>query len=308
MPLIKQKRFCSQKWYSELRPHRVERHGPPVEGWGYPPISKFCFCFWFLFVCFEECFFLIRFLIYLYPFPISLPESPITFTLLLLLLECSLTHTLLPPHPVSPLLWSMKISQDHGPLLPLMSNKAIFYIHCWRHESLHVYSLVGCLVPGSSWGSVVWYCCSFYVVANPFSSLSQKKKKKKKPRIVKVQRKHRDKNTSRIWRKGYPEKAQPRDSSQFQISNLILLLKPKTACWQDPGTAIRERLCWHQTNTDADTYSQPLYPNGRIRWRNEGAKGDCNTIGKTTILGNQMSQSSQGLNHTWRDPWLQLHM
>jgi hypothetical protein len=33
----------------------------------------------------------------------------------------------------------------------LMSNKAILcYIFGWSHESLHVYSLIGGLVPGSS--------------------------------------------------------------------------------------------------------------------------------------------------------------
>jgi hypothetical protein len=32
-------------------------------------------------------------------------------------------------------------SQDQGPLLPLMSNKAILYCICsWSHGSLHVYS------------------------------------------------------------------------------------------------------------------------------------------------------------------------
>ena len=57
---------------------------------------------------------------------------------------------LLPPHPLIPLHWGINPSQDQG-LLPSMSNKAIFcYICGWSHRSLHVYSLVGGLIPGSS--------------------------------------------------------------------------------------------------------------------------------------------------------------
>jgi hypothetical protein len=48
---------------------------------------------------------------------------------------------------------SIEPSQDQGPLLPLMTNKAILcYICDWSHGSLHVYSLVGCLVSGHSGG------------------------------------------------------------------------------------------------------------------------------------------------------------
>ena len=46
---------------------------------------------------------------------------------------------------------SIKLSQDQGPLLPLMLHKAIIcYICSWGHGSLLVYSLVGGLVPGNS--------------------------------------------------------------------------------------------------------------------------------------------------------------
>jgi len=65
-----------------------------------------------------------------------------------------------PCHPLSPSClptlafpqhWRKEPSKDQGPLLPLMSNKAILcYICCWSHRSLHLYSLVGGLVPGSS--------------------------------------------------------------------------------------------------------------------------------------------------------------
>jgi hypothetical protein len=70
--------------------------------------------------------------------PLSHPHSP-----------CSLTHPLPLPCPCIPLHWGP--SQDQGPLLSLMSHNAILcYICGWSHGSLHVYSLVGGLVPGSS--------------------------------------------------------------------------------------------------------------------------------------------------------------
>ena len=53
-----------------------------------------------------------------------------------------------------------------------MSHKAILcYICSWSHGSLHVYSLVGGLVPGSSGGLIGSYCCSSSEAANPFTSL-----------------------------------------------------------------------------------------------------------------------------------------
>jgi hypothetical protein len=75
--------------------------------------------------------------------PLSHPPSP-----------CSLTHPLLLPCPGIPLHWVIKPSQDQGPLLLLMSHKAILcYICGWSLESLHMYSLLGDLVPGSSGGT-----------------------------------------------------------------------------------------------------------------------------------------------------------
>jgi hypothetical protein len=66
---------------------------------------------------------------------------------------CSPTHSLPLPGPGTPLHWGIEPSQDQGPLLPLMTNKAtLSYICSWSHESLYVYSLVGGLVPGSSGG------------------------------------------------------------------------------------------------------------------------------------------------------------
>ena len=81
------------------------------------------------------------------------------------------------PHPIIPLPRSMRVllhrpthshltalsfpytgesepSLNPGPLLPLMPDNAILcYLYGWSHGSLHVCSLVGGLVPGSSGGS-----------------------------------------------------------------------------------------------------------------------------------------------------------
>ena len=61
------------------------------------------------------------------------------------------TYLLLPHHPGILLHWGIKPSQDQEFLLPLMPDKEIFCYTCsWSQGSLQVYSLVGCLVPGSS--------------------------------------------------------------------------------------------------------------------------------------------------------------
>ena len=62
----------------------------------------------------------------------------------------------------------------------------------------------------------------------------------------------------------------------------------------------------------AESQSEARDPNGGVKGRIEGAEGVCNPIGGTTISTNQMSQSSQGLNHYQRvhveEPMAQLHM
>jgi hypothetical protein len=74
---------------------------------------------------------------------------------------CSLTHPLLLSCPGIPIHWDIKPSQDQGPLLSLMSNKAILcYIFGWRYEPLLVYSLVSGLVPGNS-GVTGWLILLF---------------------------------------------------------------------------------------------------------------------------------------------------
>jgi hypothetical protein len=74
-------------------------------------------------------------------FPSKIPLSPSPVS------PCSSTHSLLLHCPGISLHWGIKPSQDQGPLLSLMSEKAILcYICVWSHGSLHVYSLVGGLV------------------------------------------------------------------------------------------------------------------------------------------------------------------
>jgi len=64
------------------------------------------------------------------------------------------THPLPPQCPGIPLHWGNESSQDQGLFLLLILDNAILcYICSWSHGSLHVYSLVGGLVPRSSGGA-----------------------------------------------------------------------------------------------------------------------------------------------------------
>jgi len=62
------------------------------------------------------------------------------------------THPLPLQHLGSPLHWGNECSQDQGLLLLMPDNAILCYICGWSHGSLHVYSWVGGLVPGSSRG------------------------------------------------------------------------------------------------------------------------------------------------------------
>ena len=107
------------------------------------------------------------------PFLVPCLKLPTPSSLPVLLLGCSSTH---PPTPTSmasiPYTGaSIEPSQDQGPFLPLMQDKAtLCYICSWSH----VYSFVPGLVPGRSGkGHLVGsYCCSSSGVANPFNSFS----------------------------------------------------------------------------------------------------------------------------------------
>jgi hypothetical protein len=80
--------------------------------------------------------------------PIFLPPSPCFYEGV-----PPTTYPLLPSSSGIPLHWGIEPSQDQGPLLPLMPNKAILcYICSWSHGTLHVYSFVGGFVPRSLQG------------------------------------------------------------------------------------------------------------------------------------------------------------
>ena len=117
--------------------------------------------------------FLIRYFIYLhfkryYPLSSFLFRKPPSHPPF----PCSPTHPLPFPCPGIPLPWSIEPSQDEGPLLLLLSHNAILcYICGWCHGSLYVYSLVGVLVPGRSWGYWLVHIVIPFMGLQPFSSL-----------------------------------------------------------------------------------------------------------------------------------------
>jgi hypothetical protein len=76
---------------------------------------------------------------------------------------CSPTYPLPLPCPGIFLHWGIKPSQNQGPLLLLMYNKAILcYIYSWSHGSLQVNPFVGSLVSGSSRGTG-WFILFFFL-------------------------------------------------------------------------------------------------------------------------------------------------
>jgi hypothetical protein len=107
---------------------------------------------------------------------------------------------------------------------------------------------------------------------------------------------------SRDWRKGHSETAPLRDP--FPPAGT----KPWHYCWCQEALADRslvwpspENFCQYLTNTGADPHSQPSDwardPNERVKGRTEGAEGNSNPIGRTTISTNLTTHSSQGQNH-----------
>jgi hypothetical protein len=91
--------------------------------------------FFFFFNC---SLFFIGYFLYLhskfYPPQLPIPSPPLPASI-------PSTHPL-PPHcPGIPLNWAIKSSQDQGPLLPLIPDRAILcYICSWSHGHLHMYS------------------------------------------------------------------------------------------------------------------------------------------------------------------------
>jgi hypothetical protein len=124
----------------------------------------------FVLLCFP--FIIMRYFLYLhfkcYPlFWFPLWKLPILSPLSLLLWRCSLIFSHLPVL-VYAYTEAFEPSQDQGPLLPLMSQKAILgYICDWSHGSFHVYSLVGGLVPGISRRGI-WFILLFLQLLQSF--------------------------------------------------------------------------------------------------------------------------------------------
>jgi hypothetical protein len=126
----------------------------------FPSFSLFLNCTYmnlFLFYCL---FYLFTFQMWpLYPvsppqIPYCLPTSPVSMRLL--------PHPLSHSH-ISALAFTCAgpLTQDQGDPLPQMPDKVILcYICSWSHRSLHVYSLVGSLVPGS-FGGTGWLILFF---------------------------------------------------------------------------------------------------------------------------------------------------
>jgi hypothetical protein len=116
-----------------------------------------CYIYLFLVYGFDNSFLLVILFIYismLSPFPVSHLQTPYPIPLSPDSMRVLPASDPVPPHhPGIPLHWSIEPSQNQGPLLPVMHNKAILcYICIWSHGSLHVYSLVSGLVLGSSGG------------------------------------------------------------------------------------------------------------------------------------------------------------
>jgi hypothetical protein len=92
------------------------------------------------------------------------------------------------------------------------------------------------------------------------------------PRIVPVSRKCRDKKWSRNWRKGHSEISPTWGPSYVQT--------PRHYCWCQDMFVDRSlawlssgRLCQYPTETDTDTYSQPLAWVWELQWKSKGKNG-----------------------------------
>jgi hypothetical protein len=136
--------------------------------------ALYFWCSWYrlqikerVFLTCDISFFFIGYFIYSHYNVISFPSLPSTNSLFHPHFPASmrvLTHS--PTHSHLTLAFpytgaSIEPPWDQGPLLPLMPDKAIpCYICNWSHVSLHVYSLVGGLVPGGSGVSgwlILWF-------------------------------------------------------------------------------------------------------------------------------------------------------
>ena len=106
------------------------------------------------------------------------------------------------------------------------------------------------------------------------------------------QKKCRNKEWSRGWRKGHPETAPPRDPSHLQTPNLDTIADAKkhlvTGAWYSCPLRGSARACSIQIQMLAANYQTEHWDsNGGVRGRTEGAEGVCNSIRRTTIWINQ---------------------
>ena len=58
----------------------------------------------------------------------------------------------------------------------------------------------------------------------------------------------------------------------------------------------------------ANYWTEPGDHNGSVRGRTEGAKGDCNPIGRTIVSTNWTPQYFHQPKNTWTGLWLLIHM
>jgi hypothetical protein len=90
--------------------------------------------------------------------PSRSPETPILSPTLCLYEGVSPpTSPFLAPHPRIPLHWGIEPSQDQGPLLPLMRNKAISLLHMWLEPWVPPCVLLG-------WWFSTWGLWGFWLV------------------------------------------------------------------------------------------------------------------------------------------------
>ena len=124
-----------------------------------------CYIYLFLVYGFDNSFLLVILFIYismLSPFPVSHLQTPYPIPLSPDSMRVLPASDPVPPHhPGIPLHWSIEPSQNQGPLLPLMSNKAIIWTYpagamgpfiCWWFSPSELW-----------WGGSCWLILLFFL-------------------------------------------------------------------------------------------------------------------------------------------------
>ena len=121
----------------------------------------------------------------------------------------------------------------------------------------------------------------------------------------------------RDWRKGDPVTTQLGIHFICRHQTSTLLLIPCFTCRQEPACLSSERLYQQLTETETDTYTQPLdedrHPYGRIKGRTQVVEGDCSPLGRTIASANlHPSEIPEAKpltkEHTWTYLWPPLLM